>query len=131
MLGIGYLSYNYSRVTNLNNFYKENLPETYKIRSLIEGIKLLFGLPQSNIIVDVAEGERVYKITLLNTDVHKIPFGYFVFLPLERRLDAYDYNNPTFPMIQWKGKKIAYNGLSLFLDKAGVSGVFTKLVNVI
>jgi hypothetical protein len=54
-----------------------------------------------------------------------------VFLPLERRLDAYDYNNPTFPMIQWKGKKIAYNGLSLFLDKAGVSGVFTKLVNVI
>jgi hypothetical protein len=67
----------------------------------------------------------------LNTDVHKTPFGYFVFLPLERRHDAYDYNNPTIPMIQWKGKKIAYNGLSLFLDKAGVSGVFTKLVNVI
>ncbi len=121
----------FSQVTNLADFYKTNLPEMSKIRSLVEGIKLLFGIPQTNLLIEVAEGERVYKITLLSSDVHKYPFGYFVYLPLERRLDAYTMDNPEIPLLQWKNKKPVFKGFSMFLDRAGISTIFDKLVNVI
>lgn len=131
MLQVIYQGFKFSQVTNLADFYKTNLPEMSKIRSLVESIKLLFGIPQTNLLIEVAEGERVYKITLLSSDVHRYPFGYFVYIPLERRLDAYTMDNPEIPLLQWKNKKPVFKGFSMFLDRAGVSTIFDKLVNVI
>ena len=123
--------YAWSQVANLGNLYKENLPEIPKLRSLIENIKLLFSLPQTNIKVEVAEGERAYRITLLDRSVQKIPLGYFVYLPLERRLDAYTTESPGIPLLQWKGRRVVYKNYSPFLDYCGLSQLFSKLSNVL
>jgi hypothetical protein len=131
MLPIIYQQYSFSLVSNLSNLYKENLPEIPKFKLLIENIKLLFKLPQSNLIVEVAEGERAYKVTLLETTVHKYPFGYFVYLPGERRLDAYSIDSPGIPLAQWKNKKLVFSTLSLFLKYSGINQIFIKLINVL
>lgn len=121
---------NFSVVSDLSDFYKSKLPEMTKIKALVDNIKLLFNLPADRVIVEVAEGERVYKFTTLTTDVKKLPFGYFVYMPLLGRLDAYSIDNP-FPLIQWKQKKPVYKGYSVFLDKCGLDRVFDKIINVI
>lgn len=131
MLSTGYQYYNFAEVTNFADFYKTNLPEMPKVKSLIEGIKLLFSIPGNCIRVYVAEGERVYKFTLLESNISKIPIGYFVYIPLGRRLDVYTMENPGMPLIQWQGKKVIHFMYSSFYDKLGFSGLFTKLVNII
>ena len=83
MLSTGYQYYKFSEVTNLADFYKGNLPEMPKVKSLIEGIKLLFSIPGNCIRVYVAEGERVYKFTLLESNVTKLPIGYLYIFPSE------------------------------------------------
>lgn len=131
MLNLRYLYFNFADVSSLASLYKENLPEIPKLKSIIENIKLLFKLPQTCIKVEVAEGERAYKITLLETGVHKVPFGFFVYLPMERRLDAFTINNPGFPLLQWKQKKLIYYGGSSFMEKAGASTLFNNLINIL
>lgn len=131
MLGIGYLGFNFARVTNLFNFYKENLPEMSKVKNLIENIKIQFSLPQTCIDVYVAEGERVYKIILLEPGVQKLPFCYFIYLPLEKRLDVYITENPNIPFIQWKNKRIVFKTYPYFLERAGIEDTFKKLINIL
>lgn len=132
MLPLHYQQLAFSVVQDLSNFYRSSrLPEVSKLKSLSDGIKLLFGLPQSSLLIEVAEGERIYKITLLTPDVHKTPFGYFVYLPEQKRFDAYQMENPYSPLMQWKGKKLLFKGYSMFLDKAGIDKVFEKLINII
>ena len=131
MLSTGYQFYSFSEVTNLANFYKEKLPEMLKVKSLVEGIKLLFSVPSNCIKVYVAEGERVYKITILESNLTKVPIGYFVYIPEGRRLDVYTIDSYNIPFIQWQGKNIMHKQYSLFLDKLGISKLFNKLVNII
>jgi len=132
MLPIQYQQLAFSVVQDLSNFYKSsNLPEVLKLKSVSDGIKLLFGLPQSSLLTEVAEEARVYKITLLTPDVHKNPFGYFVYMPEQKRIDIYQMETPYIPLMQWKGKKLLFKGYSMFLDKAGIDKLFEKLINVI
>lgn len=131
MLNTSYLGFEFAKVTNLSNFYKNNLPEMPKVRGLMDNIKIQFSLPQTCIDVYVAEGERVYKFVLLDPSVQKLPIGFFVYLPLERRLDAFVSENPYSPYIQWKNKKIVYKGYPIFLERAGVGDVFGKLTNIL
>ena len=61
MLSVNYNYMNFSVVSDLSDFYKSKLPEMTKIKALVDNIKLLFNLPADRVIVEVAEGERVYK----------------------------------------------------------------------
>lgn len=131
MLGLNYTRYDFAEVSFLASLYKENQPEIPKLKSIIENIKLLFKLPSTCVKVEVAEGERVYKIGLTAPGVHKISIGYFVYLPLERRLDAYSADNLGTPILQWKQKRLAYSGCGGFLDRIGVDSLFSNLVNVL
>ena len=131
MLPIYYQSYNFASVTNLANFYKGSQPEIPKLKLIVENIKLLFKLPGTCVQVEVAEGERVYKITMIAPGVHKIPIGYFVYIPGERRLDAYSMENPGAPLIQWKQKRVVYSGCPALLDRIGISSLFSNLVNIL
>jgi len=129
MLPIYYLSMRFANVTDLADFYRTDLPEMSKLKGIIENIKLLFSLPQDRVVVQVAEGYRVYKITMLTPDVNKLPFAFFVYLPEEKRLDLYNSDNFRLPFIQWKNKKPIFKNYSLLLDKAGIDKMFTKILN--
>jgi len=131
MLSINYQLLEFAKVTNLQNFYKSNLQEIPKVRSLMESIKLQFSLPSSNLELYVSEGSRVYKIVLLEPGVKKYPFGYFIYLPLERRLDLYLAENTSIPYIQWKNKKIVFKTYPYFLERAGINEIFRKFVNIL
>lgn len=131
MLPIGYQSFSFAQVGNLANFYKGNQPELPKIKLIVENIKLLFKLPGTCVLVEVAEGERVYRIRMILPGVHKIPLGYFVYIPGERRLDAYSAENPGTPLLQWKQKRAMFSGCPSLLERVGISSLFNNLINVL
>ena len=128
MLDISYNALQYSKVVDLNNFYREKLPEILKIKAMIENSKLLFGLSSNRVILEIAEGQRIYRITFLNTDVNKNPFGYLVYIPQQHRLDIYSIDSGT-PLIQWKNRKPVFKSYGLLLDKAGLDKIFNKILN--
>lgn len=132
MLNINYKTLlNYSRVVDFNDFYKGKLPEIIKIRSIIDNLKLIFNLPTDRVLLDVAQGQRVYCFTIISPDVKKIILGQFFYLPLERRLDLFLPDNPTIPLIQWKNKKVEFKNYATLLDKAGLDKLFVKVINII
>ena len=131
MLPVTYQFFNFAQVTNLANFYKGSQPEIPKLKLIVENIKLLFKLPSTCVQVEVAEGERVYKVGLTLPGVGKTPLGYFVYLPNERRLDVYSADNPGIPLLQWKQKRVVYSGCSSLLDRIGISSLFGNIVNVL
>ena len=131
MLSLEYQYLSFAQVENLANFYKGNQPEIPKLKLIVENIKLLFRIPSTCISVEVAEGERVYKVGLTLPGVGKISLGYFVYLPNERRLDAYSSDNPGVPLLQWKQKKLVYSGCSSLLDRIGISSLFGNIINVL
>lgn len=122
---------NFSIVEDLNSFYKENLPEMPRIRSFVGALKLLFVLPTDRVVVEVAEGERIYKIKLLQPNVKKTVFGWFVYIPQKNRLDLYSAENYLEPVFQWKNKKLAYASLPELFLKAGIEKLFSKVINIV
>lgn len=129
MLNINYNQLNFALVTNLNDFFKTKLPEMTQVRSIYDNSKILFNIPGNSIQVMCAEGERIYKFIILSPGVQKIPIGWFVYIPGQKRLDLYTPENPMIPMIQWKNKKPAFKNYSTFLDRVGFDKLFDKIIN--
>ena len=115
----------------MTEFYKEKLEEKPRIRSFINQIKLTFSLPTDRVKLEVAEGERIYKINLITPDTKKLVFGWFVYLPLKGRIDMYIPDQPEIPYIQWKNKKVSDNTAPMLLQKSGALNAFNKLVNAL
>lgn len=131
MLSINYNNLVFSVVKNKGDFFKNtSLPEVGKIRSMVESIKLLFNLPPDRIGIFVAEGQRVYKITMQTPDIHRAVLGHFTYLPLEGRIDLYTSDNLMIPFIQWKNKKPVFKSYSAFLDRVGLDKMFDKVVKL-
>ena len=128
MLNLNYKLLDFSRVTDYDSFYKEQLPEMLNVKGIVENCKVLFSMPQNRIILEVAEGERVYRITLLTSGSNKSVFGTLVYLPLDKRLDLYGYNT-EYPLIQWKNKKVSYTSYETLFDLAKIDKAFDKIVN--
>lgn len=129
MLNINYNQLNFALVTNLNDFFKTKLPEMTQVRSIYDNSKILFNVPGNNIRVMCAEGERIYKFIILSLGVQKIPIGWFVYIPAQKRIDLYTPDSPLIPMIQWKNKKPVFKNYSAFLDRVGFDRLFDKLIN--
>lgn len=131
LLNVTYNGYVFSRVKDLNDLFKENLPEMKVVKGLFTAMKLCFNLPNDRVLVDVAEGDRIYKYTILTLDIYKYPLGWFVYLPLEKRLDFYSQDSPNLPLIQWKNKKPIWKGYADILDRAGMDKIFQPIINVL
>ena len=131
MLSTRYNYLNFATVQDLADLYKQGLPEMPKVKSLVDNAKSLFTLPSSRVVLLVAEGERVYKINLLMPDVNKALFGWLVYVPENRQLDIYTIDNSTVPLIQFKGKKVAFKNYETVLDRAGLDKLFEKLYNIL
>ena len=98
---------------------------------MVDSIKMLFHVPGNAIKIMVAEGERIYKILFYSTSLDKVPLGWFVYLPLEDRLDLYDASLSTeMPYLQWKNKKTAFKNFAGLLDAVHVERLFDSVVKV-
>ena len=129
MLNTNYNLLNFALVTNLNDFFKTKLPEIIQIKSIIDNTKILFNLTSNNIQLLCAEGERVYKFIILSPGVNKIPIGWFVYIPGQKRIDLYTPDSPLIPLIQWKNKKPVFKNYMPILDRAGLDKLFEKIIN--
>ena len=119
----------FALVTDTADFFRENLKEIFRTRAIVDSIKMLFHIPSNAIKIYVAQGERVYKIEFYSTNLDKVPFGWFIYLPLEDRIDLYDTTVSTsMPYIQWKNKKPAFKNFAGLLDAVHVEKLFDSII---
>lgn len=127
--------YNYlvfGKVEDLTDFFKDSgLPEMSKVKGIYESSKLMLNLPTKKVILEVAEGERVYKFTFLTPGIHNIPFGWAVYIPQNRQLDIYLPESPEVPILQWKGKKVEFKNYPTLYDRLGFDSLFNRITNLI
>ena len=131
MLDVSYLSNTFALVENLNDFYmtSDKLPEVIKVHGILDAARILYKLPPRRIKLYVAEGIRVYKIEMYSPQgVSKLPIGWFIYLPSEKRLDLYDGSNPDTPAIQWKNKKPVWMSCSPLYQYAQVEKLFQGVI---
>lgn len=119
-------------VSDKEDFFRSGLPEMHSLKSLISVSSRLFKIPTTNIILSVVdEIPRVYCLTLLETSVQKLPFGKIYYLPLQKKLEVYDMENPNIPLHVWVKKKIQFSRTSMLQQKAETHKNFDSLVNTI
>lgn len=104
--------------------------EIFKVKALVEAVKLSLALPTDRVILEVGEGETIYRITALTPDSFKSQIGQFVYIPDQARLDIFS-SESSGPVIQWIRKKPVYKSYSMLFDMMGVHTVFAKLSNVL
>ena len=119
-------------VFDREDFFRSGLPEMHSLKSLINVASRLFKIPTTNIILSVVDDiPRVYCLTLLENSVQKLPFGKIYYLPLQKRLEVYDMENPSVPLHVWIKKKIQYSRTSLLQQKTETHKSFDPLVNTL
>ena len=120
----------FAGVTDLNDFYRSPLPETLKIKNLITNIRLLYQLPPGQVLLQVAEGERVYKIVM--KDAKKKVIGWFLYYPLTKTLELYDNElGGEIPIISWKNKKVSAENYYKTLILAGCAKMFVRITSLL
>lgn len=131
MLSLRYNALNFALVTDTADFYRTQLKEVTRIHAIIDSIKMLFHVPGNAIKLFVAEGERVYKIIFYSSSLDKVPLGWFVYLPLEERIDLYDsVQSSEIPYIQWKNKKPVFKNFAGLLDTVHIERLFDSIIKV-
>lgn len=119
-------------VFDKDDFFRSGLPEMHSLKSLINVASRLFKIPTTNIILGVLDDvPRVYTLTLLETSVQKLPFGKIMYLPLQKRLEIYDMENPNIPLHVWIKKKIEFSRTSVLQQKTETHKSFDPLINTI
>ncbi len=128
-----YVNFEFAEIKNLGDFLKTNgAKESAKVKSLYENLKNILNLPESRVRINIAQGERIYRLDILGSTVRKEIVGQLFYIPEQKRLDIFDsIMSPTIPFIQFIGKKIMYMNYSPFLGLFGVEQLFKKLTNII
>lgn len=129
LLDISYNSLPFSDIKDNTDFFNTKLPEMITVKALYGNIKLSLKVPEGRLLIQCSEEGRIYKFIVLSNDIYKYPIGWFVYLPLQKRLDVYTQDNPYLPFIQWKNKKPVFKNYDSLLDRAGIDKVFINVVN--
>lgn len=125
-------NYNYSQwamVEDLNDFYKAQLPEIPRVKGIVEACKSMFKIPPKCVTLEVAIGERFYRILASANDIYNTPFCMLVYSPEYKQLDLYDANSSSVPLIQWYERKVAFKSYPLLYDVIGFEKLFSRIVN--
>ena len=131
MLSTEYNELTFGLVKNLTEFYRTSseLPEVTKVRQVVDAARLLFKLPTPRVKLFVSQGGHVYKVELYPpTGPSKVPFGWIVYMPQERRLDLCTVDNPGVPVLQWKNKKLVYTSCLDLFKFAQIEKIFQNIV---
>lgn len=115
----------FSSVIDKVDFYKSKFQEVKHIKSMVDKSKLLLALPEDRVTIDVAQGERIYRIKFHSDDVNRIIFGYFIYIPELKRIDFWDQNGL---LLQFVNKKCVYQNCTTLLMRAGISDRFKPIV---
>mgnify|MGYP006935953073 CR=1 FL=1 len=115
----------FSAVVDKVDFYKSKFQEVKHIKSMVDKSKLLLSLPEDRVTIDVAQGERIYRVKYHSDDVNRIIFGYFIYIPELKRIDFWDQNGL---LLQYLNKKCVYQNCSNLLIRAGVADKFKPIV---
>lgn len=120
----------FSDINNVTGFFKEEASGKWmmKVKSLYDNIKILFGL--NTLQIQVAEGEEIYKFIITTQDYKKIPLGWLIYYPSEKTLEVFESYLPD-PILRFKGKQVVIENISPILSKAGASGLFKRLTNLL
>lgn len=129
LLDISYNSMIFSDVKDKSDFFNTKLPEMIIVKALYNNIKLTMKIPEGKLLIQCSEGDRIYKFIILSNNIHKYPIGWFVYLPLQKRLDLYIQDNPHIPFIQWKNKKPVFKNYDTLLDIANLDKIFINIIN--
>lgn len=128
---ITYNMLEFADIKNPTDFFKTGDPkEMIPLRTLYNNTRLLWGLGADQILLSVAQGQVVYKLTLFMKNKRNI-FGCLVYIPGQRRLDLYTSESPLIPLIQWKKQKVVNKTYPLILELAGIEKMFSRLVSVL
>jgi len=129
MLSLYYQGLEFADVTDLNDFYRETLPEVQKVKSLISTARLVYSLPPNRVLLQLGQGDRVYKILLL--DNKKRFFGWFVYMPLQKRLDLFSIDMPDVPLIQWQNRKTVTMNYNQLFVLSKIDKVFDRFTSIL
>lgn len=127
-LKFDYVVYNYSLVTNKNDFFRTSHPEISKLRTLHNSCSTLFRVPHNSISIEMSmqdSSPKVYKLIISNRLVGI--FCVLFYIPKEARLDIYE---PTMaaPLIAWKGRRCVWKNYSELLKILNLEKLFQSLV---
>lgn len=128
-LNYDYLTYGFMEISDLQDFYKTNLPEIPKLRTLIGGCSRLFKVHSRNISVAISKTEnsnKVYRLGIYSQDKTTV-LGLIYYIPEEGRIDVYD-SNPRIPLVCWKNKRCVWKNFSELLQRLGLEKIFQPLI---
>lgn len=128
------ITYNRLRFADIKDpadFFKTGDPkEMIPLRTLYNNTRLLWNLGADQILLSVAQGQNIYKLTLFVKNKRSI-FGCLVYIPGLKRLDLYTSESPEVPLIQWKRQKVVNKTYPLLLDLAGLEKMFSRLITIL
>ena len=131
MLPVNYIDLKFADVKDPMAFFKDSADknEALKLKSLYEAMKVIFNI-NTNIKFQVAEGENIYKYIILSSDYRKVPIGFIIVIPKQRRLDIWNVGE-NFPLVQFKVRTAVFKNYSMLLEQAGVEKIFDRLVTIL
>lgn len=128
---ITYNRLEFANIKNLTDFFKTGDPkEMIPLRTLYNNVRLLWNLGADQVLLSVAQGQNVYKLTLFVKNKRSV-FGCLVYIPEQKRLDLYTSESPEIPLIQWKRQKAVYSTVPLLLSLAGLEKLFARLITIL
>ena len=128
---ITYNRLDFANIKDPTNFFKTGDQKTMvPLRTLYNNTRLLWNLGSDQIILSIAQGQNIYKLTLLTKNKRSM-FGCLLYIPELKRLDLYTSESPEVPIIQWKGQKVVHKTFPLLLDLIGLDKMFSRLITVL
>lgn len=130
MLNLSYQTKAFSLVAKPVDLFKElgSSSESIKVKLIYDTAKSIFGT--NSVLIEISEGDNIYRYNILSSDYKKQPLGYFVYIPKERRLDVW-ITGEMLPLLQYKGKTIVFKNFSGFLDKIGLNKLFDRFSGIL
>ena len=127
-LRFDYVAYNYSLITNKNDFFRTSHPEISKLRTLHNSCATLFKVPQNAISIEMSMQEglpKVYKLVVTNRTIGEICVLFYI--PKELRLDLYEPSMAA-PLIAWKNRRCVWKNYSELLKILNLERLFQTLI---
>lgn len=123
-LNLNYLNKDSMVVSNINDFLGQGLPETQKIKDILNNIKIVFKIQDSDIKISFIEG-RIYRFDITKSKRIQIGVIYYIFPISELHFYNYGDNNP---FLATRRKRVIYSLINGMIGSVDYSILFSKII---